>query len=92
MAAFNLSLVKIETPPKSTPDESETCPFTNDCPKELSPMKINTKDILYLRELIGYIGYWLKLCLVKIVFGYIKNNYNLRFTILTFSTLILKID
>lgn len=55
-------------------------------------MKINTKEILYLRELIGYIGYWLKLCLVKIVIGYIKNNYNLRFTILTFSTLILKID
>jgi len=27
-------------------------------------MKINTKEILYLRELIGYIGYWLKLCLV----------------------------
>lgn len=55
-------------------------------------MKINTKEILYLRELIGYIGYWLKLCLVKIVIGYIKNNYNLRFTILTFLTLILKID
>ena len=53
MVALSWSAVKIETPGKSPPDESETCPLINDCPKAYCPRNNKTKIILRLSDLIS---------------------------------------